>query len=232
LLKEQMENGEREIIKRSALFRGIDDKDFAPMLKCLGCFVRTYQKGEILMLSGETVKCLGMVLEGTVHMVQEDLWGGKTILSCIVQGEAFGETFVCGSSMASAVTFLAASRLRVLFLPFCRVMYSCSNSCVFHHRLIENMVTLIADKNAQLMAKVEVISKKTLREKILTYLSLQAQIQKSSYFEIPMGRQEFAEYLCADRSALSRELSNMKAEGLLDYDRNTFRLKNFSKEEL
>lgn len=229
---DQRENRETGIIKKSALFNGIDDKGFKIMLKCLGGFVRTYQKGEIVTLTGETVKCLGMVLKGAVHMVQEDVWGSKTILACVVQGETFGETFVCGSSMASAVTFQAAGSLKVLFLPFCRVMYSCSNSCVFHHRLIENMVTLIADKNAQLMAKVEVISKKTLREKILTYLSLQAQMQNSSYFEIPMGRQEFADYLCADRSALSRELSKMKADGLLDYDKNTFRLNNFSEKEL
>ena len=93
------------------------------------------------------------------------------------------------------------------------------------------MVTLVADKNARLMAKVEVISQKSLREKILTFLSLQAQMQGSGYFEIPMSRQELAEYLCADRSALSRELSGMKADGLLDYDRNTFRLLNFSKKE-
>ncbi|MGI6006103.1 MAG: Crp/Fnr family transcriptional regulator [Ruminococcus sp.] len=223
-MNEGMKEKERDAIRKSALFAGIDDRDFMTMLNCLGSFVRTYEKGEVLSLQGEKVRCLGMVLDGTVHMVQEDLWGGKTILACMGKGEAFGETFVCGSSMASAVTFLAGTKLKVLFLPFYRVMRSCSSSCVFHHRLIENMVTLIADKNAQLMAKVEVISKKTLREKILTYLSLQAQIHGSNYFEIPMGRQEFAEFLCADRSALSRELSSMKADGVLDYDRNTFRL--------
>ena len=112
----------------------------------------------------------------------------------------------------------------VLYLPFRKVLHSCNLSCIFHHRLIENMVTLIADKNWQLMEKVEVTSKKTLRDKILTYLSLQAQKNGSKYFEIPLGRIELAEYLCADRSAMTRELANMKEAGLIDYEKNTFRL--------
>ena len=226
-----MNEKETAVIRESALFTGITDQEFLPMLDCLGAFVRTFRRGEILTLTGDAVRCLGMVLEGTVHMIQEDLWGRRTILEYVRPGGAFGETFVCGSSMASAVTFLAACELKVLYLPFYRVMHSWRNSCVFHHRLIQNMVTLVADKNARLMAKVEVISQKSLREKILTFLSLQAQMQGSGYFEIPMSRQELAEYLCADRSALSRELSGMKADGLLDYDRNTFRLLNFSKKE-
>ncbi|MBR2008655.1 MAG: winged helix-turn-helix domain-containing protein, partial [Peptococcaceae bacterium] len=94
----------------------------------------------------------------------------------------------------------------------------------FHHRLIENLVQLIADKNLALMKKVEVVTKKTLREKILAYLSQQAQLQSSEYFEIPLGRLELAEYLCADRSALTRELNAMRLDGIIDYDKNVFRL--------
>ena len=101
---------------------------------------------------------------------------------------------------------------------------SCTNTCVFHHRLIENMVRVIAAKNLELMRKVEVVSKKNLREKILAYLSLQAQLNESRYFEIPLGRIELADYLCADRSALTRELSKMRDEGLIDYDKNMFRV--------
>ena len=104
-------------------------------------------------------------------------------------------------------------------------MHTCTNACTFHHRLIENMVQLIADKNLELMKKTEVVTKKTLREKVLAYLSQQAQQTGSEYFEIPLGRIELAEYLCADRSALTRELNTMKAEGILDFDKNMFRLK-------
>ena len=111
-----------------------------------------------------------------------------------------------------------------MFLPFDQVMHSCTMACQFHHKLIENMVRVIAAKNRDLMRKVEVVSKRTIREKLLAYLSIQAQIQDSRYLQIPLGRVELAEYLCVDRSALTRELVKMKEDGLIDYDRNCFRL--------
>ena len=107
----------------------------------------------------------------------------------------------------------------IMFVPFARVMRSCTMACAFHHQLIENMVRIIAAKNRDLMRKVEVVSKWTIREKLLTYLSIQAQVQDSRYFEIPLGRVELADYLCVDRSALTREMVKMKEEGLNDYDR-------------
>ena len=136
--------------------------------------------------------------------------------------DIFGETFACGAESSSLVSFVAAQDSKVLFLSFCRVMHTCTHACQFHQTLIENMVRLIARKNRELMRKVEVVSKKTLREKILAYLSIQAQSQGGKTFEIPLGRVEWAEYLCADRSALTRELARMKEEGILDYQKNTF----------
>ena len=157
-------------------------------------------------------------------MVKEDLWGHKTMLLRIRKDEIFGETFACGEDNLSVVTFQVSEDARILFLPFDRVMHSCTMACRFHHQLIENMVHIIANKNRDLMRKVEVVSRRSIREKLLTYLSIQSQTQGSRYFEIPLGRLELAEYLCVDRSALTRELAKMKDEGLLDYDRNWFRI--------
>ena len=98
-------------------------------------------------------------------------------------------------------------------------------ACAFHHQLIENMVSLIANKNRELMRKVEIVSQRTIREKLLAYLSIQSQINASRDFEIPLGRVELAEYLCVDRSALTRELVKMKAEKLINYEKNRFQLK-------
>lgn len=206
------------------LFAGIPKEDFEKMLNCIGSYVKTYNKGEFISLTNEPVKQVGIVLNGTVHMIKEDLWGNKTILSFIKETDLFGETFVCGNKNVSIVTFLAAAKTKILFLPFNRVMHSCTLACTFHHRLIENMVTLIANKNVQLMEKLDILSKKTLREKIMTYLSGQAQLTNRKYFEIPIGRIELANYLCADRSSLTRELCNMKADGFIDFEKNTFRL--------
>ena len=194
------------------------------MLGCIGYHIGTYQKGEIVAFEEENIRHVGIVLSGAVDMIKEDLWGNKTMLLRMRKDEFFGETFVCGDDNRSVVTFLVSEQAEILFLPFDRVMHSCTNACRFHHQLIENMVRVIARKNRDLMRKVEIISKRTLREKILCYLSLQAQIQNSRYYEIPLGRVEWAEYLCADRSALTRELAKMKEDGLIDYDRNCFRI--------
>jgi len=209
---------------KSPLFDGIDSEDRRAMLGCIGYHIGTYRKGDIVLFENENIKHIGIILSGSVDMVKEDLWGNRTMLIRMRRDELFGETFACGSDNLSVVTFLVSEDAEILFMPFDRVMHSCTMACVFHHRLIENMVRIIADKNRDLMRKVEVVSKRTIREKVLTYLSIQAQMQKKRYFEIPLGRMELAEYLCVDRSALTRELVKMKEDGLIDYDRNCFRI--------
>ena len=208
----------------SPLFAGIKPEDRKPMLHCIGYHVSNYSKGEIVVFEGENLKHIGILLFGSVDMIKEDLWGNKTTLLRLRKNELFGETFACGEDNFSVVTFIVSEDARILFMPFSRVMHSCTMACEFHHRLIENMVKVIANKNRDLMRKVEVVSKRTIREKLLTYLSVQAQQQNSRYFEIPLGRVELAEYLCVDRSALTRELVKMKDDGLIDYDKNCFRI--------
>ena len=209
---------------KSPLFQGIKPEEMEPMLSCIGYHIGVYKKGQIIAFEEENIKHIGIVISGAVDMIKEDLWGNKTMLVRMRKDELFGETFACGSDNLSVVTFLVSEDTQVLFMSFDRVMHSCTMACRFHHRLIENMVSIIADKNRDLMRKVEVVSKRTIREKLLAYLSIQAQVQGARYFEIPLGRVELAEYLCVDRSALTRELVKMKDEGLIDYDRNCFRI--------
>ena len=208
----------------SPLFYGIRPEDMNPMLSCIGYHIGTFKKGDIVVFEGDNLKHIGIIIAGCVDMVKEDLWGNKTMLMRMRKDELFGETFACGSDSLSVVTFMVSEAAKILFMPFDRVMHSCTMACQFHHRLIENMVKIIADKNRDLMRKVDVVSKRTIREKLLAYLSIQAQVQNSRYFEIPLGRVELAEYLCVDRSALTRELAKMKADGLIDYDKNCFRI--------
>ena len=209
---------------KSPLFDGISLEYRKTMLGCIGYHIGTFKKGDIVAFEEENIKHIGILLSGAVDMVKEDLWGNKTMLVRMRKDELFGETFACGEDNMSVVTFIVSEDAKILFLPFDRVMHSCTMACVFHHRLIENMVHIIANKNRDLMRKVEVVSKRTIRERLLAYLSIQAQIQESRYFEIPLGRVELAEYLCVDRSALTRELAKMKDDGLIDYDKNCFRI--------
>ena len=215
-----------EIIEKvnSPLFHGIKPEEMKPMLSCISYHIGAYKKDEIISFEEENIKHIGIVISGAVDMIKEDLWGNKTMLVRMRKNEVFGETFACGEDNLSVVTFLVSEDAKILFMPFDRVMHSCTMACRFHHQLIENMVRIIANKNRDLMRKVEVVSKRTIREKLLAYLSIQAQLQGTRYFEIPLGRVELAEYLCVDRSALTRELVKMKDEGLIDYDKNCFRM--------
>lgn len=204
------------------LFAGIKMCELAPMLQCLGGVTKTYKKGAFIALAREEIKYVGVVLSGTVHMLHEDSWGDKSILAVIRSGGLFGETFACGSDLISCVTFQAAEDTRALVLPFHKVLHSCTQACPFHHRLIENMATMLADKNFQLMEKLQVTSKKILRKKLMTYFSFVAQHAGSRTFTLPFSRTELADYVCADRTALTRELSRMKEDGLIDFKHNTF----------
>ena len=206
------------------MFRGIEKENIGILLGCLGSYPRSYAKGEYIAFEKDVIKNIGIVVSGSVHMVKEAVWGNSTIMTRMTRGHLFGESFACGSDPMSTVTFCAAENTEVLLIPFDRVLNTCCNSCAFHQQIIKNMVVMLSNKNQALMEKIEVVSKKTLREKILSYLSQEAQKQDSRYFEIPLGRLELADYLCTDRSALTRELGKMRQEGLIDYDKNLFRI--------
>lgn len=208
------------------LFDGIAAENLSPLLVCLACHEKKYQKGSIIFLEEDEVKNVGIVLEGSVLMTKEDVWGNQTLLASMGPGELFGETFAVRQIRNSYVNFTASCDSKILFVSFDHILHSCRKSCGFHHKVIENMMELVSQKNIQLMEKIEVTSKTTLREKILTYLSLQSQKQQSDYVTIPLNRSELAAYLDSNRSAMTRELSSMKADGIIDFDKNTFMLKN------
>lgn len=206
------------------LFQNMTTQDISSALQCVGAFTKGYKKDEYIFLEEDKVQCVGCVISGSVQMIREDIWGNKTTLIVIGEKELFGESFACGGDGTVAVSFVAKEETEVLFLPFDRVMHSCSSACAHHQKLVINMVTVMAEKNARLITKIDILSKKTLREKISTYLLSEASYYNSKYFEIPMGRVQLAEYLNADRSALTRELNLMKAEGFIDFEKNTFRI--------
>lgn len=204
------------------LFEGIKKDEISSVLGCVGAYKKTFKKDNIIMAQDDNA-CLVTVLSGTIHMTMCDINGNHTLISVLYKGDFFGENSLCSNKFSDSISFYSETDCEVLFLPFAKVLNYCSAACEFHHRLIENAVKLMASKNIELVQKLEIISKKTLREKILTYLSIIAN-NSGSYFKTDMNRSDLADYLCADRSALSRELSKMKQDGLIDFDKNTFRL--------
>lgn len=217
-------NDYMNVLNRSMLFKDISDDEKADILGCLTYQIKEFRQGHVIALEGNEIRYFGLILEGSIDMIKEDVWGNRTLITRMSEGELFGETFACGIEQQSVVTFTAVGNVTVMVLPFMQVIHICSNSCSFHEKLIRNLVHTIAMKNKLLMQKVEIITKKNLREKILAYLSIQAQMQNTRYFQIPLKRSELAQYLCADRSALTRELTQMREEHIIDFDRNTFRI--------
>ena len=206
------------------MFEGISLSDCAVLMNCLGCIEKKYQKDQIISPAEVYVRQIGIVISGCIHTVQEDLWGRSTFLSYIDKGGIFGEVLIGGRSRERGIIFRAAEPSVVLFLPMDRILHPCRNSCPFHHQLSRNLFNLISLKNMALLEKIEITSQSPLREKVLSYLSLEAQKHHSTTFEVPLNRTEMADYLCTNRSALSRELSNMKKDGIIDYDQRVFHL--------
>lgn len=206
------------------LFQGILPTQTAAMLNCLGGYTRKYDRGEYIFLDEESIDCIGIVLSGTVHMCKEDVWGNQALLCFMGPGELFGESFALRKDQNSSVSFLAASKCEVLLLPGKKVLHPCKYNCPFHRRMIENMFDILGLKNQRLMEKIEITSQKTLRDKILAFFSREAQINGSSTFTIQLSRTQMADYLCANRSALYRELSAMEDEGLISVNGRQFTL--------
>ncbi len=219
-----MENFQN-VLQICPLFRGISPEELDAMLRCLGAVTRTYQKEEYVFTAGTEAHSVGVILKGNVQAVKEDYAGNREILARLSSGELFGETFACTGIAELPVSILSTDKSEILFIDYKRILTSCSSACAFHSRLIENMVRIIAEENLRLTQKIEHTMKRTIREKLLSYLSSQAAHAKSRTFVIPFNRQQLADYLSVDRSALSAELGRMREDGLLEFERSRFTLK-------
>ena len=208
-------------LRRSCpLFRGISEEDLTAMLGCLSAREISPRRGDFIMRTPEVHPLMGVVLEGEVEMISEDLFGKKSLLSVLPVGSLFGESYTCVKARRRTIAYQARTHCRVLLLDYDRILHACKLVCRFHHRMIENMVELIAEKNLALVEKLEVVSRSTIREKLLTYLSRQAEAAGSR--NLP-SQPAWPEY-CADRSAIDPRAAHMKAEGLIDYDKRNFTL--------
>lgn len=215
------------LLNKTALFSGIEPKEILSMLSCLLSYTTHYDKGQTILQYGDNVTHVGMVLTGTVLITKDDFWGNRTIIAESTTGSLFAETYACISSQPLEVNVIAASACDVLFLDFRKILTVCSCSCEFHTQLIHNLLSVLAKKNIMLTKKMEHMSQKTTQEKLLSYLSNESFLARSSTFEIPFNRQQLADYLSVDRSAMSHELGKLKTEGILDYSKNKFTLKEF-----
>ncbi len=214
-------------IPSSDLFRGISSADAESVLKCLSAVRKAYKKGESIFHAGEPSRTMGFVLSGAVEIFRDDYWGNRQIIGAAGAGDLFGESYACMPGTIFMITVQAVEDAEVLFFDVNRILTTCSPACEFHSRLIHNLLYILAEKNLMLTRKIDHMGQRSIREKVMAYLSFQMESNRSGTFEIPFNRQQFADYLAVDRSALSAELSRMKRDGLIDYEKNHFRIPGY-----
>ncbi len=209
-------------LANTLLFHGTSPQEAKQMLNCLGAFEKNYRKGEIILQAGSITENIGMLLSGGANIEIDDAWGNNTILSHVKPGQLFAETYACIPGEPLLVNVRASEKSTVLFLNAAKVMTTCSHSCMYHNQLIHNLLQISAQKNLALSRRSVHTSSKSIRGRLLSYLSEQAKLAGSYAFTIPFDRQQLADYLGVERSALSNELSKMQKDELITCHKNEF----------
>ncbi len=213
------------ILKKTKLFAGVGDGEIASMLSCLGARMKLYEKGEYVFRCGEHLFDIVVLVKGKLHIQRDDYWGNRAILGQIEAGEMFGEAYCTPESGPLLNDVVTLEDSAVIFFDVKRIITTCPSACRFHAMVVQNLFFAISEKNRMLVQKLGHMSKRTTREKLISYLSEEAKNHSSKRFTIPFNRQQLADFLSVDRSAMSNELCKMRDEGLIEFEKNNFTLK-------
>ena len=213
------------IIRSARLFSGISEEELTPMLTCLKAEKKDFTKETFVLRTGDTADAIGLVLSGTVLIMQEDIWGNRNILSKAGPGQTFATAFACAPGSLLNASVIAKTPVTAMFLPVKRILNVCSSACSHHSRIIRNLLGELAEKNLHFSEKLTHMGQRTTRAKLMSYFSAEAQKLGAHEFDIPFSRQQLADYLGVERSGLSLELGKMRNEELLDFHKSHFILK-------
>lgn len=212
------------VLKKSVLFSGVKEEDIRALLSCVEAKVRRYGKGEYVLQQGEYLDDIAVLTEGSLHIQNDDYWGNRSILGRISIGEIFGEAYAFSREEPLMNDVVAIEDSTAMFINAKKVISTCSSACRFHTLVVQNLFSVLSEKNKKLVQKLGHIGKRSTREKLISYLSQESKRQKSAEITIPFNRQQLADFLSVDRSAMSNELCKMRDEGLLTFRKNVFRL--------
>ena len=204
-----------ELLKKCPLFQKIKEKELSAMLDCLNARTLTLAKNETIFQEGSKATYVGLVLSGSVQIVQDDFYGNRSIIAVIHPPQLFAEAFACANVELMPVSVIAERPSEIMLIDCKRILSICTNTCIFHQQLINNLLR---------QQKIEVMSQRTTRDKLMTYLLSQAKLKNNNEFTIPYDRQALADYLGVERSALSAEIGKLRKEGVLESTKSHFRL--------
>ena len=213
------------VIRSAPLFSGVSEEELTAMLSCLGAEEKQFPKDDLLLRAGDTAESIGLVLAGSVLVVQEDIWGNRNILSKAGPGQTFAAAYACAPGSLLNVSVAAETPVTAMFLNVRRVLTVCPSACTHHSRIIRNLLGELAEKNLRFSEKLTHMGQRSTRAKLMSYFSAEAQRLGKYEFDIPFSRQQLADYLAVERSGLSLKLGKMKRDGLLDFYKNHFVLK-------
>lgn len=213
------------VLRSSLLFSGVSENELTDMLSCLDTRKESFPKDTFLLRVGDTAESIGLVLSGSVLIIQEDIWGNRNILSKSGSGQTFAAAYACAPGSVLNVSVIAETPVVAMFLNVKRIMNVCPSACAHHSRIVQNLLGELAEKNLSLGEKLTHMGQRTTRAKLMSYFSAEAQRLGKYEFDISFSRQQLADYLAVERSGLSLELGKMKKDGLLDFHKNHFVLK-------
>ncbi len=213
-----------DVLKDCSLFKNIEPELLNKMLVCLGVKVDFFDKKYTIMSEGSPAKYIGIVLSGSAQITQLDYYGNRSIISNVQRADVFAEAFACAELNNMPVSVIASAPSEIMFIDCGHILHTCSNNCEFHQQLIFNLMKGLATKALVFHQKIDIVSKRTTRDKLMAYLMLQAKMANSNSFDIVFDRQELADYLQVDRSGLSAEISKLRNEKVLLCNKNRFTL--------
>lgn len=211
------------LMLKTYIFEGLTPDELSGALEYLGAREASYKKGAILINSGDSINEFGVIMSGVVQVSCDDINGNRMIMATVSKGEIFGESLAVTGAKESPICAEAAEEAYVVWLNAEPIRKNCADNPL-HTKIVANFISAIAHKCLSMNDRVQILSKKTIREKVITYLSQLAEHKRRTEFNLPLDRQDMANYLGVERSALSRELSKMAAEGIISYHKNYFKI--------
>lgn len=201
------------------LFQGITKEDYEKMMLCFHSVEKHYEHGAVICTYGNSSESIGIVLEGTVQLLRTHPDGRQTILEQLGAGDIFSETLSFVSENSSTIQVVCSSRCRIQFIDYSHLIKRCPKACPYHSLLVNNALQMISQKAVHLSERLEVLSQRSIREKLQCYFCLLAEQNHSRTFLLPFSYSALADYLSVDRSAMMRELKRMKEKNLIRTDR-------------
>ena len=206
------------------IFREMDEDEVADSLKFLRANEQNFKKGTTILHAGDVTDKMGLVMKGSVTIESDDVWGNRTILSNVEMGQFFAETYSLLPGEPMLVNVVANEDCRILFLRIDSLKQLQNNMDRWILKFVSNLLIISTHKNLMLSSRSFHTAPKTIRGRVMTYLNSVSMQKHAREFNIPFDRQQLADYLNLERTALSKELGKMKRDGLIDYYKNTFKI--------